>query len=289
MRPNYPRLVIALTLAAGACARATTATTTTPTTTTPTTTTTTPPTSSGGQARTSAEATRTSSSLPAARSIIDRYVQAIGGREAVLRHQTIRSVGSFEMPAAGVKGELTVVQAQPNKMALTMTIPGMGQMLTGFDGTTGWSVNPMQGPRLLEGKELEQIREDAGPAATLRGPDRVRSAETVELTTMGGQPCYKVRIVSISGRESFDCYSPETGLLVGMTQRQESPMGTVEVTTLFSDWKEFGGLKTPTKLRQQMMGQEQILTIDRLEFDRPEDAKALELPEQVKPLVKPKG
>ena len=167
-----------------------------------------------------------------------------------------------------------------------MNIPGMGQMNTGFDGTTGWSINPMQGPRLLEGKELEQIREDAGPAATLRGPDRVRSAETVELTTMGGKSCYKVRIVTLTGRESFDCYSPETGLLVGMTQRQDSPMGTVEVTTLFEDWKEFGGLKTATRLRQQMMGQEQILTIDRLEFDRPEDVKAVEVPEQIKPLVK---
>jgi hypothetical protein len=281
MRPNYSRLVVALTLGGLACARATTATTTSTTTTSTTATT-----ATTSSAQTAASST---SSLPSGRAIIDRYVQAIGGREAVLRHKTIRSVGTFEMPAAGVKGDLSVVQATPNKMALTMNIPGMGQMNTGFDGTTGWSINPMQGPRLLEGKELEQIREDAGPAATLRGPERVRSAETIELTTMGGQSCYKVRIVSVSGRESFDCYSPETGLLVGMTQRQESPMGTVEVTTLFSDWKEFGGLKTATRLRQQMMGQEQILMIDRLEFDRPEDAKAVELPEQVKPLVKPKS
>jgi hypothetical protein len=95
-----------------------------------------------------------------------------------------------------------------------------------------------------------------------------------------------VKITYHSGRESFDCYSSETGLLVGMTQTQESPMGSVQVTTLFDDWKEFGGLKTATKLRQQMLGQEQVLTIDRLEFDRPEDAKAVEMPEQIKPLVK---
>ena len=63
-------------------------------------------------------------------------------------------------------------------------------------------------------------------------------------------------------------------------------MGTIEVTTFFDDWKEVGGLKTATRRRQQMMGQEQILTIDRLEFDRPEDIKAVEVPEQVKPLVK---
>ena len=277
---HHSRLIIGLTLVAGACARAATATTTgTPTATTTTTTTTTR--TSAAQAQTA-----TTTSLPAGRTLIDRYVQAIGGREAVTRHSTIRYVGTFEMPAAGAKGDFTLIQAAPNKMAMTMDFPGMGQMTTGYDGTVGWSVNPMQGPRVLEGKELEQMRDEAGPSAMLRPADRVRSAETMELTTMGGQACYKVKITYHSGRESIDCYSPETGLLVGTIQRQESPMGSVEVTTVVSDWKEFGGVKVSTRLRAQMMGQEMVQTITALEFDRPEDAKATELPEQVKPLVK---
>ncbi|MFN2566364.1 MAG: hypothetical protein ABR499_15315 [Gemmatimonadaceae bacterium] len=274
MRTHFSRGVVALTLVGVACARATTTGTTTTTTAQPAT-----------QPQTTTTTT-ISSSLPAGRALIDRYVQVVGGREAVTRHNTIRSVGMFEMPAAGMKGEFTLVQVAPNKMAMTMNLPGMGQMWTGFDGTTGWSVNPMQGPRVLEGRELDQLRDESGPGAMLRAADRVRSAETVELTTLGGQQCYKVKITYHSGRESFDCYSPETGLLVGMIQRQESPMGSVEITTLVSDWKEFGGLKVPTRLRAQMMGQEMVQTIDRVEFDRPEDVKAVEMPKQVKPLVK---
>jgi hypothetical protein len=277
---HVSRLAFALVLAGAACSRATTAATTTSTTSTTTSTTTTTATT---QPQTT---TVTSASLPTGRAIIDRYVEAIGGRDAVLRHQSIRSVGTFEMPAAGVKGDLTVVQMAPNKMAMTIDLPGVGQMVSGYDGTVGWSINPMQGPRVLEGKELAQLREDAGPAAMLRSPDRIRSAETLELTTMNGKPCYKVKITYHSGRESFDCYSSETGLLVSMTQTQESPMGAVQVTTLFDDWKEFGGLKSATKVRMQMLGQEQLLTVDRIEFDRPEDAKAVEVPEQIKPLVK---
>jgi hypothetical protein len=269
MRKYFSDLAVVVALTGVACARATTATTTT-----------------AAAPTTPAQAQTTPSSLPTGRAIIDRYVEAIGGRDAVLRHSSIRYVGSFEMPAAGMKGALTLVQAAPNKMAMTVDLPGMGQVVSGYDGTIGWSVNPMQGPRLLEGNELAQLREDAGPAAMLRPADRIRSAETLELTTMGGRSCYKVKITYNSGRESFDCYSPETGLLVAMTATQESPMGAVQVTTLFDDWKEFSGLKTATKIHQQMLGQEQILTIDRLEFDRPEDAKAVEVPEQVKPLVK---
>ena len=277
MRTDLGRAVTALALAGAACARATTATTTSTTSTTATATTTTASTPA---------ATTASSSLPAARTIIDRFAQAIGGRDAIMRRTSIRSIGSFEMPAAGVKGNLTVVQVAPNKMGMTIDLPGMGQMVTAYDGTVGWSINPMQGPRILEGKELEQIREDAGPAAMLRPADRIRSLETVERTTMNGQPCYKVKVTTLSGRESFDCYSTETGLLVAMTATQDSPMGQVQVTTLFDDWKEFGGLKAATKVRLQMLGQEQVLTIDRVEFDGQDDLKALEMPEQVKPLVK---
>jgi hypothetical protein len=287
MRTDLSRVAMTLILAGAACARATTTANTAPTTTTKTTTTAT--TTSGVPTTTAQSATMTTSiGLPAARTLIDRYVKAIGGREAVMRHSTIRYVGTFEMPAAGVKGDLSLVQAAPDRMAMTMNIPGMGQMLTGYNGTIGWAVNPMQGPRVLEGAELDQLRDQAGPSAMLRSSDRIRSAETVELTTLGGQSCYKVKITFTTGRESYDCYSPETGLLVGMVQRQESPMGSVEVTTVVSDWKEFGGLKVPTLARAQMMGQEMIQTVDHLEFDRPEDVKALEVPEAVKPLVKPK-
>ena len=230
-------------------------------------------------------AAKPDATLPAARDLVARYVAAIGGRDAVMRHSSIRSTGTFEMPAAGVKGRMVLVQAKPDRMAMTMTVPGMGEIVTAYDGTAGWSVNPMQGPRLLEGKELDQMREEAGFANVLRSSESIRAMETVEKTEMGGQPCYKVRVTYKSGRESHDCYSPETGLLVGMNSKQDSPMGSVEVVTLVSDWKEFGGLKSATRLRQQMLGQEQIMTLDTIEFDGTADAAAFEPPAAIKTLL----
>ena len=285
MRTRTSRLVVALALAGGACARATTASTpgrTTAATTTTTSTTTTSPTTTSADAQPQTTAT----SLPAGPAILARFVQAVGGRDAITRRTTMRALGTFEMPVAGVKGQFDLLQVAPNKMAMTMTLPGMGQLVTGYDGTTAWSVNPMQGPRVVEGRELDQIRDEAGPQAMFRATDRIRSAETMELTSIGAQSCYRVKLTYHSGRETVDCYSTETGLLVASTQRQESSMGSVEITTIFGDWKDFGGITVPTKLRAQMMGQEMVQTIERVEFDRPEDAKAVEMPNEVKPLVR---
>jgi hypothetical protein len=227
--------------------------------------------------------------LPAASDVIARFVAAIGGRDAVMRHNSIRSSGTFEMPSAGVKGQVVLVQAKPDKMSMVMTVPGMGEILTAYDGAAGWAVNPMQGPRLLEGKELDQMREDAGFSNVLRSSESVRSMETVGQVEMGGQSCYKLHIVFKSGRESHDCYSVETGLLVGMVGRQDSPMGAVEVVTLVSDYKDFGGLKSATRLRQQMLGQEQIMTLDKVEFDGAADAAAFDPPAAIKTLLASAG
>ena len=227
-----------------------------------------------------------SATLPAAKDVIARYVAAIGGRAALVKHSSMRSMGKFEMPGAGLKGDLLLVQAKPNKMALTLNVAGMGEIVTAYNGTAGWSINPMQGPRVLEGQELAQLRDDAGFESMLRSGPSIRSVETVERGEMGGQPCFKVKVTYTSGREVVDCYGTETGLLVGSVTKQESPMGVVEVTTLVGDYKDFGGLKSATSMRQKMMGQEQVMTLTNIEYDRPEDAAAFVPPPAIQTMLK---
>lgn len=223
--------------------------------------------------------------LPAAKDLVARYVTAIGGRDAIMKYTSIRSAGFFEMPAAGLRGDLRIVQAKDGRTSMRISVPGMGELAGGYDGTTAWSMNPMQGPRLLEGKELAQMQEDAGFLTILRESPAIDSMVTVQQDTIGGEACYKVKVSYKSGRTSFDCYSAATGLLAGTVAIQESNMGTIEVTTAMTEWKEFGGIRFATRLRQQAMGQEQVLGIDSIEFDGAEDAQAFELPEPVKALV----
>lgn len=226
--------------------------------------------------------------LPAARDLVSRHVAAIGGRDAILAKASLRTIGTFEMPAAGLKGDLTVVQSKDGRTAMKIVVPGMGELAGGYDGTTAWSMNPMQGARVLEGKELTQMKEDAGFLTLLRESPAIASMETVEKTTLGGVACYKVKVTYTSGRVSHDCYAVDSGLMAGTITTQESAMGTLEITNLMSDWKEFGGVKFATRLRQQAMGQEQVMSIASVEFDNADDAKMFELPPAVKALAAPK-
>lgn len=223
--------------------------------------------------------------LPPASDLLARYVAAIGGRDALLKHNHVRQVGSFEVPAQGLKGELRSVQSKDGRSTMTISVPGMGDLAGGYDGTVAWSMNPMQGPRVLEGKELVQMQEDAGFLSLLRESPAIASMETVEKSEIGGDACYKVKISYKSGRNSFDCYSIATGLLAGTIMVQETPMGTIEVTTKMSEWKDFAGMRFATRMAQAAMGQEQVLSITDVVFDDAADANAFTPPDAVKAIT----
>jgi hypothetical protein len=222
--------------------------------------------------------------LPPAEQLVERYVQAIGGRDAVLRPQSTRMVGTFSMPAAGLTGDLEVIAAKPNHVVTIVNVPGMGMIRSGFDGTVGWALDPMSGARLLTGPELDAMREQANPLMAVRDPSLFQSMETVERTEMGGQPCYRVRAVTTSGRETFDCYHVDSGLLVAQVATQESPMGSVETTTIMTDYRDFGGVLTPTTITQNMMGMQQIMGVTSVEYDAV-DPSAFALPAEIHALM----
>lgn len=232
-----------------------------------------------------APAARTDAALPSARVILDRHVEAIGGREGILRHSSSRVTGTFSMPAAGITGTLELYAAAPNKSFVKITLPGVGDALEGFDGTRAWAISPMTGPMLLEGVQLEQKRFDSEFHAELRPDDRYASISTVERTEFDGRPCYKVRLVRKMGGEDFEFYDVATGLKAGSILTRETPMGAVTLTSVETDYKKFGDLLQATTLRRQFGPVEQVLQIATVEYDSV-DPSVFELPAEIKALIK---
>jgi hypothetical protein len=90
-------------------------------------------------------------------------------------------------------------------------------------------------------------------------------------------------MVSAQQDTVFSCFDVATGLMSQMQTRQESQMGRMETTVNMLDYKEFGGVKMPTRTVTQVMGQELTTTIKSVstepiapaEFDPPAEIKAL--------------
>ena len=61
-----------------------------------------------GQAPAKAPATA-ASGLPNARDVINKYIKAVGGREAILAHKSMHGTGTVSVPAQGMTGTLVVL------------------------------------------------------------------------------------------------------------------------------------------------------------------------------------
>ncbi len=223
--------------------------------------------------------------LPSARSIIDKYVQAIGGRRAILAHSSSHATGTLNVPSQGITGNIEIYSAKPNKSLVKTTIGGIGEIIEGFDGTHGWGINPITGPSLAEGKELEQKQFDADFYSDLHDEARYTSMKTVEKTTFEGRPAYKLSLVKKIGGEDLEYFDAETGLKLGTTESREGPMGAMNITVSQTDYKKFGDQLLPTTLKETTSGVSNVITFTSIEFDNV-PSSTFDIPERIKALIK---
>lgn len=216
--------------------------------------------------------------------IIDAYIEKIGGKELLLGIESIHTVGTMSIPMAGMTGQMEIYVAQPGKIATVMEMPGFGRVQSGFDGEYGWEVNPMSGPRLMTDEEVASLKTQADPAAAANYRENYTTIEHQGEVDFDGQKAIKIRLVREDGTESFEYYSPETGLMIGTESVQPSQMGDIKMTNILSDYKEFDGMKMPTKTTTSMGPQKMIMTISKVELNEVQPS-AFERPAVIEALI----
>jgi len=211
--------------------------------------------------------------LPSAAEVLGRHRDAVGGEEAIRKHRSRRVTGRFALTAQGIEGPLEMLAAAPDRLLLRMDVSGLGRIERGFDGAIGWSIDPGVGPRLLDGRELDELQHSAEYYSELKDLSDFESATVLERTTFEGKDCYAVRLVRPSGIEVTEYYEVATGLLAGSRMESTSAMGSIPTTSVVDEYRDFDGVRLPTRARQRAMGVEWVLTIATVEHDGvPDDA-----------------
>ena len=227
----------------------------------------------------------TSDTMPSACSIMERHVARIGGRQVLAGIQSVQYDATLEYSAAGIRADVTAYAARPNRLLVRAVVTGIGEISNGFDGRVGWSIAPMIGPRLLEGRELVTARENADFDAFAKNPSRYSSTETVGRTEFEGRPAWHVRATLQSGRQVDEYYDAETELQIGSVSEQETAAMSARITTIFEDYRQFGPLLLPARELQRLPGgQQTVLTRTAVQFNTVPDSVFV-LPPQIQALV----
>jgi photosynthetic reaction center cytochrome c subunit len=186
-----------------------------------------------------------SPSAPAPDAIVSKYIQAVGGADALrkissrVERGTLTGFGGRHFP-------VTVYAQAPDVHVTIMDTP-RGESVTAYNGRVGWMSGGAGPPRAITGDELAAERLHAQfdlalglkklyPRLRVVRPEKVGGMEAeVLLGFATGQPPVKL---------DFD---PQSGLLVRVETLAETPLGPNPTAVDYADYRQVNGIKVPFK------------------------------------------
>lgn len=219
--------------------------------------------------------------LPSAESLLDRFVEATGGKQAYTAHKSEIARGSVEMPAMGVKGTLLRYAAEPDHYLVIMDIPGIGQVFSGVKDGVAWEKSELMGGRVKSGVERAEALREARFNSYAVWRELYPRVETTGEASIDGEDCYKVVMTPTEGSPETVYLSKKSGLGVKLTVTASTQMGDLPTETIFADYKSFGGILAPTRMINRAAGQEIVITIQSLEIDPVIPANQFDVPKEL--------
>jgi hypothetical protein len=239
-------------------------------------------------------------------SILDRYIQAIGGAQRLAGLTSIDAKGiSAGFGGFGGDGDVEIVAKAPDKRStiiLSKQETGRGDQMRTYDGRTGWVRTPLNvlGEYELQGGDLDGARFDAqlsfpgqlkqvltdlrtGPATTISDIPMSQSQAALLKETTG--KTYTVDVVQGTGPRGLLVtlyFDRQTGLLVRELRYSQTPIGRVPTQTDYSDYRDVNGIKFPFRMAYVWLdGRDSIVLsdiktnvpVDEAKFGRPAPRK----------------
>jgi outer membrane lipoprotein-sorting protein len=216
--------------------------------------------------------------MPSVDQILDKYVAALGGKEAIQKITTRVAKGTFAMEQMPGDATTEIYQKAPDKIFTDTESPSFGVYKRGYNGTVGWQDTPQTGLADVTGSQLADMKRGADlygdihlkelyPKMTLKGKESV-----------DGHDAYVIAATAKDGSPETWYFDVDSGLKVRNQSQAEGPNGPVDVDTKLGDYREVDGVKFPFLLHQsfgefaftiKLTDVKQNVPIDDAKFDKP--------------------
>jgi hypothetical protein len=222
--------------------------------------------------------------MPSGEKILQLSLEKSGGAAAFARVKSGVMTGSVEMAGHNIKGPLTLFQ-KDGKSYTEIELPGIGKVEEGFDGSTAWESNAIQGARIKEGEERALVVRASHISLLDSWREFYTSAKTMGSEDVGGKPAWKVEMTPKEGKPETLFIDKESGLMVRSTQTVAMAMGDIPVEAEMSDYRTVDGVKTAFTLTQKAMGQVMVMRFDKVTYNAEIPTERFNLPASVQALA----
>ncbi|HJS23221.1 MAG TPA: c-type cytochrome, partial [Pyrinomonadaceae bacterium] len=191
-------------------------------------------------------------SLPSVKQILDRYVQALGGAEALTKI-TSRSAKGSRIGADGVLVPEEVHQKAPDKILTVTSYPNV-VFSNGFNGTAAWAHSSREGATPLPEQLLVQIKRDAVFYKELKTGELYSSLTVLGRGSVRDAEAYVIQATPVNGAVEKLFFDVATGLLVRRYTESDTPLGKLPLQMDYEDYREIDGIKQPFLIHWSMPG-----------------------------------
>jgi photosynthetic reaction center cytochrome c subunit len=223
--------------------------------------------------------------FPPADQLLDKYISAIGGAEA-LQKVTSR-VQKGTLTAFGGQHFLVDVYSKAPEKRLSVMHLANGDSVTAFDGKQGWLSVPGR-VHMMSATENAAAGMDADlhfplHLKTLYEKFRVDAGEKID-----GHDTYLV-VGRSEGQPPLRLYfDKESGLLLRLIRYAETPLGRNPTQIDYADYRDASGLKVPFRWTLSRPGNQFTIQVEQIQQNIPvDDAKFAPPPEPPAPAQKP--
>jgi outer membrane lipoprotein-sorting protein len=201
--------------------------------------------------------------------ILEKMIEAQGGRKLLGSIKDTTMVGSMEIAIAGMSASLTMYHKEPNKIRMDFDM--MGTVITmAFDGELAWWINPQTGAtEEMPEDQAEMIVRQAWGNDILLNPDK--HGVTYELKgkeTLEGKEYYVIEQSFPDGWKMTSYIDGQTYLPYKTAFKQISMGVEVEAESYLSDWKKVDGVMTAHTIKSFASGEEVMtMTFTEIKFN----------------------
>lgn len=190
------------------------------------------------------------SAMPTVDQVIEKYIAAVGGRDAMEKVTSRVSTGTFEIPDMGLSGPITISEKAPNKSLAVIEIGGMGTIRDGSDGSVAWEEAPGAGVRDKTGPELADALRGSVFNAELKLKTLYKTVVVSGKEAVDGKDAYVLVATPAEGAANKLYFDVASGLMVKQASTRETTQGPMDVEVLIGDYRAVNGLKMPYSVRQ---------------------------------------
>lgn len=189
------------------------------------------------------ESPQQEASLPTAEQILDKYVQAVGGADAMQKITSREEKGTINI--GGHQLPVEVLAKAPNKRISSVHTPN-GDNVTAYDGHTGWIGNPgPRPPRQMSALEEEAASFDATFHLPLELKKMFTKLQVRPADKIDGKEVYQVIGANEGKPPTRLFFDKDSGLLVRTIRYADTPLGRNPTEVDYADYQDKGGVKIP--------------------------------------------